>query len=265
MKKLFLLMLCFFMFGAYSSGSRSYSTGSRSYSSSSSKSPSSSSSSSFKSFSTPSRSYSSGVSNSSSAPSVSSSKPTKVFDTKAASAQKVSESRKVFEAKKAESSSKSWGNYFSRTKPEAQKVSEPQVQRTKQETFYRKYYYDTTPRTVEVRNHYYKDNYNPFFWLWLMEQSSDQRALWAYNHRKDMDKERYNELLKKDADLEKKIKELETKGIKEDSNYKPQGIDNDLMYKEKLPEPKKEDGFSPYWFLLILVPLAGFLFWLWRF
>lgn len=178
--------------------------------------------------------------------------PTKSFDSKASAAKEVSNSR-------------SWFN-FSKSKapsyPAPKDISPPQVQRNKQETFYRNYYYDTSPRTVVIRNHHYSDNLSPFFWMWLMDRNADERAAYAYNHRNDMDKERYNDLLKKDADLEKKVKELEAKGVKADPNYKPAGIDSDLMYQEQ-PE-QKDEGINPYWYLLILFPLAGALFWIWR-
>jgi len=177
-----------------------------------------------------------------------SSVPTKSFDSKASAAKEVSKSR-------------SWFNF---SKKEVAPKTEPQVQKNKQETFYRKYYYDTTPRTVEIRTHHYQhDNYSPFFWMWLMERSADERAAFAYNHRNDMDKERYADLLKKDAVLEQKVKELEAKNVKPDPNYKPQGIDNDLMYQPPVEE-KKDEGINPAWWLLILIPLAGGLFWIWK-
>jgi hypothetical protein len=94
-----------------------------------------------------------------------------------------------------------------------------------------------------------------------MDRSSDERAMWAYHHRNDMDKERYNELLKKDADLEKKVKELEVKGIKKDANYKPEGIDNDLMYSSE--EPKKDEGWPWGTIFSILFGIGGFSFLIW--
>lgn len=254
-----------FLLGAsYSSGSKSSSSGSsgRSYSSGSSfRSSGSSFSSSSKSYSSPSssKSYSSSPSKPISV-NKPSSVPTKRFDSKASAAKEVSNSKAVFNEAKAKENH-SWFNFPKKEAPKA----EPQVQKNKQETFYRKYYYDTTPRTVEIRNHHYQhDNYSPFFWMWLMERSADERAAFAYNHREDMDKERYADLLKKDAALEQKVKELEAKNVKPDPNYKPQGIDNDLMYQPPIAVEKKEEGINPAWWLLILIPLAGGLFWVWK-
>lgn len=111
-------------------------------------------------------------------------------------------------------------------------VSEPKVQEVKRQTFYKTYYTNpTNPQYSHTVHHYYRDSYNPYFMLWLMDRSLDDRAMWAYHHRNDMDRERYQEMLTKDANLEKRIKELEEKGIKKDPNYKPEGVDNDLMYK----------------------------------
>lgn len=202
------------------SSSRSYSSGSssRSYSSGSSRSSSPSSSSG--------KSFSSGSSSSSSKSSVSS--PTRSFDSKAASASKSESSKSSF--------------FRSRETYTRPPVSEPKVQETKRQTFYSSYY--SNPQyTREVHHYHYRDSYNPYFMLWLLDRSSDERAMWAYHHRSDMDKDRYNELLKKDATLENKVKELEAKGLVKDPNYKPQGVDNDLMYKSD-DEVKKDSGFA---------------------
>ena len=207
---------------SFSSGSssRSFSSGSssRSFSSGSSKSSSPSSSSG--------KSFSSGSSSSSSKSSVSS--PTRSFDSKATSASKSERSKSSF--------------FRSRETYTRPPVSEPKVQETKRQTFYSSYY--SNPQyTREVHHYHYRDSYNPYFMLWLLDRSSDERAMWAYHHRSDMDKDRYNELLKKDATLENKVKELEAKGIAKDPNYKPQGVDNDLMYKSD-DEVKKDSGFA---------------------
>ena len=39
----------------------------------------------------------------------------------------------------------------------------------------------------------YHDPYNSWFWWWLLDQSLETRALWAYNHRLDMDQARYHD------------------------------------------------------------------------
>lgn len=83
---------------------------------------------------------------------------------------------------------------------------------------------------------YYHDPFSSFFWFWLLSQSLDTRAHWAYNHRSEMDEARYRELLEKDKRLEEKIKELEAKGVKPDPTYTPPGVDPDLMYTDEFVE-----------------------------
>jgi len=228
MKRIMLFLLVSFLFcwtvevgfskgfsSGSSGGSRSYSSGSssRSYSSGSSSRSYSSGTSKSSSGSTFSKKYSSGSNSSNDVKT-----PARSFDSKAASAAKIDHSRSTYRAK-----------YY--TPP----LSEPKVQQEKQRTFYNVYY--SRPQVVrEV--HYYNDSFNPFFMLWLLDRSANDRALWAYHHRDQMDNERYKELLAKDADLEKHIKDLEAQGIKKDPNYKPQGVDDDLMYNSKDDQDK---------------------------
>lgn len=111
-------------------------------------------------------------------------------------------------------------------------MSEPKIQETKKQAFYKTYYANPQyTQKVQTARYYYRDSYNPYFMLWLMDRSLEDRAMWAYHHRSDMDAGRYQEMVKKDINLEKRISELEKSGIKKDPNYKPEGVDNDLMYK----------------------------------
>jgi len=84
--------------------------------------------------------------------------------------------------------------------------------------------YATQPITV------YHDSFSPFFWLWLMDRSQRDRDLWVYNHRDEMDQQRYDDLVRKDADLERRLNDLQQQGVNHDSSYTPPGIDQDLMY-----------------------------------
>jgi hypothetical protein len=84
--------------------------------------------------------------------------------------------------------------------------------------------YATQPVTV------YHDSFSPFFWLWLMDRSQRDRDLWVYNHRDEMDQQRYNELARKDADLERRLNDLQQQGVAHDPSYTPPGVDQDLMY-----------------------------------
>lgn len=84
--------------------------------------------------------------------------------------------------------------------------------------------YATQPVTV------YHDSFSPFFWLWLMDRSQRDRDLWVYNHRDEMDQQRYNDLARKDADLERRLNDLQQQGVAHDPSYTPPGVDQDLMY-----------------------------------
>ena len=84
--------------------------------------------------------------------------------------------------------------------------------------------YATQPVTV------YHDSFSPFFWLWLMDRSQRDRDLWVYNHRDEMDQRRYDDLVRKDADLERRLNDLQQQGVTHDSSYTPPGVDQDLMY-----------------------------------
>jgi hypothetical protein len=91
----------------------------------------------------------------------------------------------------------------------------------RQQTFYGSYY--SRPLVV------YHDPYPSFFWWWLLDRSLDDRAMWAYHHRYDMDPARY-QLMMKDAQLEARIRQLETQNIARNTAYVPNGMDSDLMY-----------------------------------
>lgn len=80
----------------------------------------------------------------------------------------------------------------------------------------------------------YHDPYPSFFWWWLLDRSLDERAMWAYHHKSNMDEARYRELLAKDAQLEARIRALEQQGVKKNPAYTPAGMtDPDLMYSDE--------------------------------
>lgn len=78
----------------------------------------------------------------------------------------------------------------------------------------------------------YNDPFSGLFWYWLLDQSADTRARWYYSHRDLADQRRYNELLEKDRELEKKLADLKAKQTPPDPNYTPPGVDPDLMYRD---------------------------------
>ncbi len=94
----------------------------------------------------------------------------------------------------------------------------------------------------------YHDPYNTFFWLWLLDRSVEDRAMWYYHHRADVDSRRLDELRRKDAEFDARLKKLEGKPV--NANYSPTGIDEDLMYTDDYidsvynPAPKNYHGSS---------------------
>lgn len=93
------------------------------------------------------------------------------------------------------------------------------------QTFFQPYYLRPVVR--------YNDPYSSLFWWWLLDRSLDDRALWAYNHRYDMDAARYQALLDQDAQLQARVQQLEAQQTPVNPNYVPSGLDPDLMYSEE--------------------------------
>jgi hypothetical protein len=84
--------------------------------------------------------------------------------------------------------------------------------------------------------------------MWLLDRSQRDRDLWVYNHRDEMDQSRYNDLVRKDADLERRLHDLEQEGVPKDPSYTPQGVDQDLMYDDnKVQQAYTENEQRPEW------------------
>lgn len=128
---------------------------------------------------------------------------------------------------------------------------------TRQQTTYAKY----QDRPIVI----YHDPYNSFFWWYLLDRSLDDRARWAYNHKSDMDEQRYKDLLAKDEKLEARIKELEKNKEPKDPNYSFSDVDPDLQYsdeyvdaaynaEEKASEPIS--GWACFGFICLIIVVA---------
>jgi hypothetical protein len=89
---------------------------------------------------------------------------------------------------------------------------------------YHQYNYYPDPRTystrsVRIHNYYgsyysrpyiyYNDNYSSLFWWWLLDRPLEERAMWTYYHRNDMDPARYQALVYNDLALDERVRELE--------------------------------------------------------
>lgn len=74
----------------------------------------------------------------------------------------------------------------------------------------------------------YEDGYNKYFWLWIQDQPTKEKALWVHHHQNDINPKRIKKLLKKDRSLENEIVLL--RDVRIDPIYKPKGVDVELMY-----------------------------------
>jgi len=121
---------------------------------------------------------------------------------------------------------------------------------------------------------YYSDPFGPFFYLWLFDRcTAEERARWAYNHRSEMDDARWRDMVKRDADLEARVRALEAEKRARDPNYVPAAMkDNpDLMYNPDFvnaaynpspavyhpPPPSSGPSAGTVLFWLLMVVLVG--------
>lgn len=139
---------------------------------------------------------------------------------------------------------------------------------TRKRDFYSGYNVPPSPPVVV----HYRDPYSDLFWFWLLAQSLDRRAEWAY-HRHDMDEARYRTLLEKDRRLEERVRELERQGVKRDPAYVPPELkDNpDLIYTDEYveaaynPQPKPASArhaLTVLGIIVLVLALGAFLVWL---
>jgi hypothetical protein len=148
---------------------------------------------------------------------------------------------------------------------------------TRVETFY-------GPTYIHRPTVYYSDPFGPFFYLWLLDRSLDDRARWAYHHRQQMDDARYRDMVAKDAALEARIRQLEAEKLQRDPNYVPAAMKDqpDLMYNDAYVNaaynptpavytqpPPRAPGSGPsagtvlMWFLIIIVVIVVVSFVVW--
>ena len=119
---------------------------------------------------------------------------------------------------------------------------------------------------------YYNDPYNSFFWWWLLDQSLESQALWAYHHRYAMDQARYNAMLAQNAALASRVSQLEAQNMARDPSYVPPNFQQrDLMYTDNYVKAAYNPQGSPisFWHVLwvmikflLLFALIVFLIWL---
>lgn len=116
---------------------------------------------------------------------------------------------------------------------------------------------------------FYHDPYSNLFWTWLLVQSLDHRAQWAYHHRDSMDAARYRDLLAHDAQLEARLHQLEAERVARDPTYVPAGMqERDLMYSDDyvtaVYNPQPRTGYV-LWVLLkifFVISILALVTWL---
>lgn len=230
---------------------------------------------SFKPSSTTGKSYSSGTSYSTGKTSYSQ-KPTGTFQSMPAAEQKKVESRTAYQQSQTPKSVYTTPKGIAAPiKNDDRRVSQIRsmdherwvTRETREHHFYHHYYGYSGPIV------HYSDPYSTFFWLWLLDRNLEERAIWAYHHRADMDTARYRDLLAKDAKLEARIRQLEAEKVARDPGYVPAGMDPDLPYTDEYVNAavnpiKKPINWTPVWGFLkgsccVLFSLCGIVFFVW--
>ena len=136
------------------------------------------------------------------------------------------------------------------------RIPQPQYE-TRQQRMQQQFgqtYYPSTPGMMV-----YHDSFNPWFWMWLMNQNNDSQAEWAYNHREEMDQQRYQDMLTKNSELAAKVMALETAGKEKNPNYVPSGVDQDLIYSDTAVQPQENAGMGGVTIIFILIAMGGVL------
>jgi hypothetical protein len=168
------------------------------------------------------------------------------YDNNAASAQRAQSSKSLYQrANGAFNDGRT--TTVQRVGPVSQETIETRPARER-EVFNR---YTTQPVTI------YHDSFNPFFWMWLMDRGQRDRDLWVYNHRDEMDQDRYRDLVRKDADLERRLNDLDKQGVARDPSYTPPGVDQDLMYDDNQVQRAYAENQSRAPWGLLLLGLVG--------
>ncbi|MDO8523366.1 MAG: hypothetical protein Q7S12_03750 [bacterium] len=85
----------------------------------------------------------------------------------------------------------------------------------------------------------YNDWINPYWNFWLLDNPR-YLFMWTYHHRYEISVERYEALLRENAELAAQIREMEERGVIVDPNYCPPGVDEDLMYSQEYIEKYRQ-------------------------
>lgn len=177
-------------------------------------------------------------------------KPTKSFDSTASSAQKNVESRKSFEASKPVVVSKPVTSKIQTTTTKEEVAQRPQ----RIEHHYHRYYGD---RYTTYRSQPYIDiggGYSPIFWYAMADWSAERRAMWFYHNQNTINRDLYEQELRKNSALAAEVNRLHTQNVSVNPQYvDKEFVDNpDLMYSDAVVAAavKPKSSFS-WWYIII--------------
>lgn len=159
------------------------------------------------------------------------------------------------------------------------KADAPQVQTVRRYVTHERYVtYDHRSSvfygpTIYAHPQPYNDWFSPFLMGYLFSSAvnANERAMWVYSHRHDMDEARYRAMVAKDAELEARLRELERQKVARDPNYVvPAMKDNpDVQYNkdfvtaaynpQSVPPPPSSggSGVGTFFFWFFVIVLAG--------
>lgn len=155
------------------------------------------------------------------------------YDSKAGLAQKKAESKQQMEKAQQPKTEYKAGGQTIKIDPKDKKIDQLRNKLSREKYANRQlreqqFYSSYASRPVVV----YHDPYSSLFWWYLLDRSLEERALWAYHHRADMDAARYQAMIAKDAQLEARVRQLEQEKIARDPGYTLKGMDPDLQYND---------------------------------
>jgi len=129
------------------------------------------------------------------------------------------------------------------------------------------------PSTVVT---HYHDPYSTLFWVWLLDsrRSADERALWYYHHRDDVDAARAAELRAKDKEFDARLAALEAKKTPVNPTFTPptlnadapdvmysdefvDAVTNPMLVEEKEVDDEPEKSSVAWWCVTVLLGLVA--------
>jgi len=105
----------------------------------------------------------------------------------------------------------------------------------------------------------------------MLDQSIEERAMWAYHHRNSIDAARYQAILNSDVAIQGRIAALEAQQLARNVDYVPTALasNQDLMLsdqyvKDNYKATPSSSGRFAFWFFMIplIIAIVGGTFWM---